>query len=159
MKEDAEVFAIDAEKIANFVFVLFFQEDSAQELAIPRGELLQYAANFVLFLLRDDRVFDVENLIRFFEMVGLKGLGARAGAIELEQDIVTDRVDEGTEAFGLADGVLAAECGDHPGESFLAQFLDGVRRQKAGAELDFQKLLKIGDKVLLDWTIAIAQLV
>lgn len=157
MNKDAKVFAVAVEKDADFVFVLILEEDSAEDAAIAYRQPLQDAANLVSFFLRDDGIFDVDNLVGLVKVVWLKGLNAGAGAEGLQQDIVADRVDEGAESLWLADGVAITQSGKNAGEGFLTEFIDAIGREHAGAQLDPQKLLKIGDKVLLGRPVAVAQ--
>jgi hypothetical protein len=66
----------------------------------------------------------------------------------LQQDVIANGVDVGSEALGL-ENLSIAQGDEKTGKGFLADIFDGFGRIKAGAQLDFDERAEIGGKMLL----------
>lgn len=82
-------------------------------------------------------------------MIWLKGLGPVQIPGVLVQHVLTDRVNESTEAFGLANSAVAPKDGDHPHKSLLPHVIHAFGRKVPGAQHDAQDTAKIGCEMLL----------
>jgi len=105
VQQDPEIFAIDAEFPANLVPIAFVEKDSFQEGSVPRGHTEQDLLDLDADLPRNCNGMGVGcggcgldcTLI-------IERLGAGGGAVVLEEDVITNGIDEGTETFRLAQG-------------------------------------------------------
>src|SRR5271170_2820276 len=83
MQQYPQIIAIHAKFLADLVFLLFFQEDSAQQLTIFFGKQGQYLSYLLAGLLADQKPIQVQYLVNRFRSV-LVQLGAMpGGAVEL----------------------------------------------------------------------------
>ncbi|MGC2330138.1 MAG: hypothetical protein WA581_01680 [Candidatus Acidiferrales bacterium] len=108
-------------------------------------------------LLRNEETLEVDSPVRWIRGILIGLLGARRGAVELHQDIVTNRVNEGAEPLGLANAGLTSDGFEDPCESFLFDILNGRRRDKPRPQLDLQKIAKIGNEVGFRQRIAVPE--
>jgi hypothetical protein len=67
----------------------------------------------------------------------------------LKENVVADGIDEGAEAFGLAQGAWLAEPGENPGKGLLAHVLDCVGGLEPRAKFQVEQFCEIPDKMLL----------
>ncbi len=63
MEQDSQVLPIHSKFLADFVFVLFFQEDSAQEVAVALLHFGQDFAHLFLCFPRDQGALQIQNLL------------------------------------------------------------------------------------------------
>jgi hypothetical protein len=159
MHQDAEIFAVYAALAADFVFILFEEEDFAKEIAIAAGQGVQDAADVLARLANDELGVGVGQFVGQFQMPFLERFGAPAYPLLLMQHILTYRVNESAEPFGLADGAFALQGHEDAPEGFLGEVLDAVRRKHTGTEQDPEQLPKIGNKVLSGSCVAGAEAV
>jgi len=66
----------------------------------------------------------------------LDRLHAGCGAIVFLKDVIADRVDEGTQAVGLAKTTLGAQGPQNADKGFLAEIFDNFGRQAARPQLN-----------------------
>src|ERR1700730_11047886 len=90
-------------------------------------------------------------------MMVLERLASCRGTVVFQQNIGTNGVNEGSQALRLSDSPLLPEGGYHPYERFLSKLVHNLGSQHACPQLDSQKLVKIGDKVLFGRRISFAQ--
>src|SRR5579863_10410878 len=79
----------------------------------------------------------------------IEGLVSRRSPIVLNQNVVTDCIDEGAKTLGLAKGARLFQAGQDPGEGFLAHVLNSLGGPQPGAKLQLEQSGEITDKMLL----------
>jgi len=67
----------------------------------------------------------------------------------LQKDVVAHGVDESPERFRPAQSILSAQCGKHPGKSFLAHVLNGLRGLKPGPKFHMEQFGEIANEMFL----------
>lgn len=67
----------------------------------------------------------------------------------LEENIVADGIDEGSETLGLAQCAGLTQPGKNTGKSLLTHILDSLGRLQPRAEFQMEQLSEIADEVLL----------
>ena len=149
MQQDSEVVAIYAKVTADGIFVTLFQKNFPQKPAIPFRHVVENLLNLFPHLLGGNGTEDVYigggNLRLLFVV---EGIGPGSAAIVLEQDIVAHGINEGPEAFGLADLALP-QGGKNTGESLLPNVFNGLRRVQARAQLQLDQFTEIRNEMLL----------
>jgi hypothetical protein len=144
--QDAEVLAIDAEVAADGIFITGVEEQPAENLAVLLGHFGEDLADGGAVLLVDELGFGVDG-------VGGAVVGRFAeagdGAIEFEQHVVADGVDERAEGLRISDCTLLTEGLNDTQESLLLYVLYEVGGAKARAELDGKQLTEIRREIPL----------
>jgi hypothetical protein len=87
----------------------------------------------------------------------IKGIGVAEGPVVFMQDILTNGVNEGSEALGLAYAAFFPQRRNNPNKCVLAEVIDAVGGNGAGAHHDPEKGPKIANKMLLRGEIALAE--
>ena len=159
MEQDAQVVARDAEFAADFIFVAFFEEDGAQDLLVLFGQTAQHLAHQIPDFLAGGKSFRVGGLIFIYGLAGkaLQRFIARTRAIGLVQNVVANRADEGAQALGATNSISGTDCGQDPGEGFLADIIDLFRREEAAAQPGAEKLAEIRNKMGFSPAVALAK--
>lgn len=67
----------------------------------------------------------------------------------LEEDIIADGIDEGSEAFRLSQCARLVQTSEDAGKGFLTHVLNCVGRLEPRAKLQMEQLGEVADEVLL----------
>src|ERR1035437_2300815 len=157
-KQNAQILPVHAEFATDFIPITFVKEDGGQKRSIPRRQVEQNLANFGLELAAGD---DAEGVsaggVRLRLPLIVERLAAGGRAVMLEENVVTHRVDEGSEARSLAQCAFLAERSQHSGEGLLAHVLNGLRRLELRTQLEVKQRGEIGDEVLLRLKVSSAE--
>src|SRR5579883_549768 len=150
VNEDAQVVAIDAKVAANLVLVALFQEHLAKDAAVAFGQIVKDLAHFLFHLPGRHGTEYVD--CRVGNLVGclvFKRASAGRSAVLLKQNIVADRIDEGTEPLRLANAFRAAQDREEACKRFLANIFDGLWTTQADTQLQLNQFAEIRNKVFL----------
>ena len=71
---------------------------------------------------------------------------AGLGAVDLEEHVIADGIDEGAEGFGIFDAGLAEGLEDAK-KSFLDDILDQLRGTQTRTQLDGQQFAEVRDEI------------
>ena len=109
MQQNPEVFAVHPHLTANTVFIALLQEYRPKQIAVAPLQLCQDLAHKVARVVGDNHGQGVgPGLDDLFGGRLVQRLYSAGGPVLLHQDIVADRIDQWTEAFGAADSMVAA---------------------------------------------------
>jgi len=127
MQEHAEILPIHAEFLANLIFIAVFEENPFQKLAVAFAELFQNLPHSLLCIFGHHCV---QNICIFRLDIHLGGILHRIAfgvkTVVLEQDMVTDGVDQCAKRGGIAHAFLAAKQDENTGKSLLPDILNGI---------------------------------
>jgi len=154
---DAEVVTVDGKLAANLVFVLLFPEDSAKDGYFARRKLLHDLADLDHELFGGQNSVQVNCLIWNLIMRIVEGIAIfLVASVAFAEDILASCTNESPKTLGLANAVLP-ELDQNAGKGFLSNVLDLVGRDGAAAQHHIEERLEIGEKVLFDGRITVAQ--
>lgn len=139
---------------AHLVFTALLKEQSLQQAAVFFREFIENVPNPLLHLPQGDGVGDANGSVGdgIDKSVSSRNLPALQ-SIMLVQDIVANRIDEGSEAFRLMD----ASFGEQPQntrEGLLPNVFDGRNRPQTPVHLQPNEFAEVSHKVLLGAEIA-----
>jgi len=150
VEQNPKVFAIDPKFAANLLAIALVKEYSFQERSISGGHTEQDLSNLDLDLTGNGDCMRVcSGGCRFHCTFLVEGFASGGCAVVLEEDVVADRVYEGTEAFRLAQGAGLSEAGKDPRERFLTHVLDRLRGLEPRAKLQMEQFSEVAYEMLL----------
>src|SRR6202041_721236 len=123
MQQHPQVVAIHAKFPTDLVFLLFFQEDSAQQASFLFGKLLQN--------LPHQKPIQIQHLVHGFRRIFIQLRAVIRRSVELLQHIVANRVNERPESLRLANSRFGTHCLEHPQKRFLRDILYRLRSPQA----------------------------
>jgi hypothetical protein len=101
MHEDSQVVAIDAERLANLILVSLLEKQPLQQLFLFLRQRREDFADDGAFLVDGNRFLSAGvGVANLRTGVLAQRIDPRIGPIQLEQDVVADRIHEAAEATG-----------------------------------------------------------
>src|SRR5579862_5756359 len=150
MQQHSQVIAVNPEFPAYFILVQLFEENGAQDSPVALRHLIEDFANLLLHLTGSDGAQHVDHRIGEVGLRIIVNRGSeRVCAIVLQQDVIADRVDEGSQTFRLAEAARRPKRSQDARESLLPDILDGLWRLQASAKFELNQFAEISDKMLL----------
>jgi hypothetical protein len=148
VNQHAQIVASNAKPEANFVFGLLFQQ-GAKDGLVPVGELGKYSPDHVASFLGDNEFLDAHDFVLDFGVRRFQREIPGARPIVFQKNVVTDGIDEGTQAFRFADRAVGTDGTNYARERFLTEIIDCFGWKTAGAQLQLEQLREIGDEMSL----------
>ncbi len=149
MEKDAKILGVDAELLAEGGLGTIIEEDGTEDLAVPEGQGIECAADFLEVLLGGEHALEVDGSEDGVWYVVFGEGMAEAGTVEFEEDMIADGIDESAEALGLANAGFGTKRGKDTSEGFLAKVFDHIARKAAGTKLDGEQPFEVAKEMLL----------
>jgi hypothetical protein len=150
VQQDPEIFAVYAKFPANLVAVAFIEKNSFQEGSVSHGHTEQDLLDLYADLPRNCNGMRVGcGGCGLDCTLVIERLGAGGGAVVLEEDVIANGIDEGTETFRLAQGAGFSKAGKDAGKCLLAHVLNRLGGLQPRAELQMKQFGEVTNEMLL----------
>jgi hypothetical protein len=149
MKEHPEIVPVHPKFYAYFVFVTFLKENCLQKFAVPLIQVIQNLSDKLSSVIRDHNVQGVRSgldqplgrsILQVFNPVG--------DTVLLHQNIVADRINQRTKAFGMTKTAFGPYQRERPGECLLFQVFNLFPVAQSRPQFQPNKLTEVADEML-----------